>query len=67
MADNVCLLDVRDLTVDFVLDEGTVRAVDGLSYTVQHGRTLGIVGESGCGKTVTAQSILHIVPALAAS
>jgi oligopeptide/dipeptide ABC transporter ATP-binding protein len=62
MADSASLLEVRDLTVDFVLDEGTVRAVDGLSYTVERGRTLGIVGESGCGKTVTAQSILRIVP-----
>lgn len=56
------LLEVRDLRVDFVLDEGTVHAVDGLSYTVRRGRTLGIVGESGCGKTVTAQSVLGILP-----
>jgi len=51
------LLEVRDLSVHFPLDEGTVRAVDGLSYTLARGRTLGVVGESGCGKTVTAQSI----------
>jgi peptide/nickel transport system ATP-binding protein len=56
------LLDVRDLRVHFELDEGTVRAVDGLSYSLQRGRTLGVVGESGCGKTITAQSILRIVP-----
>jgi len=56
------LLEVRDLRVEFELDEGTVRAVDGLSYSVHRGRTLGIVGESGCGKTVSAQSILRIVP-----
>jgi len=56
------LLEVRDLRVHFPLDEGTVRAVDGLSYTLHRGRTLGVVGESGCGKTVTAQSILRIVP-----
>jgi oligopeptide/dipeptide ABC transporter ATP-binding protein len=56
------LLDVRDLCVQFRLEEGVVRAVDGLSYHVQRGRTLGIVGESGCGKTVTAQAILGIVP-----
>src|SRR5581483_6277079 len=56
------LLDVRDLRVQFPLDEGTVRAVDGVSYALRRGRTLGVVGESGCGKTVTAQSILRIVP-----
>jgi oligopeptide/dipeptide ABC transporter ATP-binding protein len=56
------LLAVRDLSVHFPLDEGTVRAVDGLSYSLKRGRTLGVVGESGCGKTVTAQSILRILP-----
>src|SRR5215207_2851988 len=56
------LLEVRDLRVQFPLDEGTVRAVDGVSYTLRRGRTLGVVGESGCGKTVTAQSVLRIVP-----
>jgi peptide/nickel transport system ATP-binding protein len=60
--DNSLLLEVRDLRVHFPLDEGTVRAVDGLSYSLRRGRTLGVVGESGCGKTVTAQSILGIVP-----
>src|SRR5713226_7144501 len=61
-ADSSLLLEVRDLRVQFPLDEGTVRAVDGLSYSLERGRTLGVVGESGCGKTVTAQSILRIVP-----
>jgi oligopeptide/dipeptide ABC transporter ATP-binding protein len=56
------LLEVRDLRVQFPLDEGTVRAVDGLSYSLARGRTLGVVGESGCGKTITAQAILRIVP-----
>src|SRR5260370_25518195 len=56
------LLGLRDLGVQFPLDEGTVRAVDGLSYALRRGRTLGVVGESGCGKTVTAQSILGLVP-----
>jgi peptide/nickel transport system ATP-binding protein len=60
--DSSPLLDVRDLRVQFMLDEGVVRAVDGLTYSIQRGRTLGIVGESGCGKTVTAQAILRIVP-----
>ncbi|MGN6674052.1 MAG: ABC transporter ATP-binding protein [Thermomicrobiales bacterium] len=56
------LLEVRNLKTYFKLDEGTVRAVDGVSYNLYRGRTLGIVGESGCGKSVTAQSILRIVP-----
>src|SRR5262249_51449946 len=56
------LLEVRNLRTEFALDEGTVRAVDGVSYKLYRGRTLGIVGESGCGKSVTAQSIMRIVP-----
>jgi oligopeptide/dipeptide ABC transporter ATP-binding protein len=56
------LLEVNNLQTIFPLDEGTVRAVDGVSYKLYRGRTLGIVGESGCGKSVTAQSILRIVP-----
>ena len=56
------LLEVRDLKTYFMLDEGTVRAVDGVSYDLRRGQTLGVVGESGCGKSVTGQSILRIVP-----
>jgi len=60
--DTEVILDVRDLKAHFDLREGTVRAVDGVSYKLYRGRTLGIVGESGCGKSVTAQSVLRIVP-----
>jgi peptide/nickel transport system ATP-binding protein len=56
------LLEVKNLRTQFALDEGTLTAVDGVSYNLYRGRTLGIVGESGCGKSVTAQSILRIVP-----
>jgi peptide/nickel transport system ATP-binding protein len=56
------VLEVKDLKTHFALREGTVRAVDGVSYKLHHGRTLGVVGESGCGKSVTAQSVLRIVP-----
>src|SRR5215472_14081096 len=56
------LLEVRHLKTHFFTDEGIVRAVDGVSYSIRRGRTIGIVGESGCGKSVTAQSILRIVP-----
>jgi peptide/nickel transport system ATP-binding protein len=55
------LLAVRDLKTYFFQDDGLVKAVDGASFDVYPGRTLGIVGESGCGKSVTARSILRIV------
>jgi peptide/nickel transport system ATP-binding protein len=55
------ILSVRDLNTWFHQDEGIVRAVDGASFDLEPGRTLGIVGESGCGKSVTARSILRIV------
>ena len=55
------ILSVRDLHTEFAAQEGTVRAVDGVSFDVFEGRTLGVVGESGCGKSVTARSILGIV------
>src|SRR5467141_1897752 len=55
------LLSVRNLKTYFPQDEGTVKAVDGASFDVHSGRTLGIVGESGCGKSITARSILRIV------
>jgi len=56
------LLKVNDLRTHFYLSEGVVRAVDGVSFSLQRGRTLGIIGESGCGKSVTAHSILRLVP-----
>ena len=55
------LLSVRNLKTYFPQDEGTVKAVDGASFDLYHGRTLGIVGESGCGKSITARSILRII------
>src|SRR5437868_10407223 len=55
------LLSVRGLETHFLADEGTVKAVDGVSFDVYPGQTLGIVGESGCGKSVTAHSILRVV------
>src|SRR5438046_1670777 len=55
------LLSVRNLQTYFFSDEGTTKAVDGATFDVLPGRTLGIVGESGCGKSVTARSILRIV------
>jgi peptide/nickel transport system ATP-binding protein len=56
------LLQVRDLVTAFHTDEGSVRAVDGVSFELRDGGTLGIVGESGCGKSVTSLSIMRLVP-----
>ena len=56
------LLSVRDLTVEFSTEHGVVRAVDRVSFDVMANETLGIVGESGCGKTVTALALLGLVP-----
>ena len=56
------ILDVRDLCTEFVTDDGLVRAVDGVSVTLRRGEVLGIVGESGCGKSVTNLSVLGLLP-----
>jgi peptide/nickel transport system ATP-binding protein len=60
--DKSLLLEIRNLKTHFKLDEGTVRAVDGVSFKMYQGETLGVVGESGCGKSITARSIMRIVP-----
>ena len=56
------VLEVRDLVTTFDTDGGCLTAVDGVSFQVRRGRTLGIVGESGCGKSVTAFSIMRLLP-----
>jgi len=58
----MALLEVRDLHTHFFTREGVVRAVDGISFDVDRGKTIGIVGESGCGKSVTALSIMGLIP-----
>jgi peptide/nickel transport system ATP-binding protein len=60
MADR--LLDVKNLKTYFFTDEGVVRAVDGVDLYIEKGETLGVVGESGCGKSVTALSIMKLIP-----
>ncbi len=55
------LLDVRELRTTFHVMDGTVRAVDGVSFSINHGQTLGVVGESGCGKSVTALTIMRLL------
>jgi peptide/nickel transport system ATP-binding protein len=56
------VLDVRNLSTSFSTDRGRYRAVDGVSFSVAKGRTVGLVGESGCGKSVTALSIMGLIP-----
>ncbi len=64
------LLEVRNLAVHFPFsrgplfrrEHGAVRAVDGVSFTIRESETLGLVGESGCGKSTTARAIMHLVP-----
>ncbi|MEE8290528.1 MAG: ABC transporter ATP-binding protein [Candidatus Tectomicrobia bacterium] len=62
MAATETLLELRNLKTHFHTPEGVVKAVDGVSYALQAGETLGVVGESGCGKSVTALSILGLIP-----
>lgn len=57
------LLEVKDLRTQFHTGDGIVRAVNGVSFSIREGETLGIVGESGCGKTVTALSVVGLIPA----
>ena len=58
----MALLEVKDLKTYFFMREGVVQAVDGVSFSVEKGKTLGIVGESGCGKSVTALSLMGLIP-----
>ncbi len=61
MSEQSYLLEVKDLKTHFFLDRGIVRAVDGVSFGIEPGHTLGVLGESGCGKSVTGYSILRLV------
>ncbi len=56
------LLEMRDLKTYFYMGDKVVKAVDGVSYSIERGKTLGLVGESGCGKSVSALSILRLIP-----
>ncbi|MEQ8673597.1 MAG: ABC transporter ATP-binding protein [Aggregatilineales bacterium] len=59
---NKYLIELQNLKVYFELREGTVRAVDGVSFAIEAGKTLGVVGESGCGKSVTSEAIMRLIP-----
>ncbi|MEM7111427.1 MAG: ABC transporter ATP-binding protein [Chloroflexota bacterium] len=56
------LVEVKDLHIQFDVRDGIVNAVDGTSFTIYRGQTLGIIGESGCGKSITAKAIMNMVP-----
>jgi oligopeptide/dipeptide ABC transporter ATP-binding protein len=55
------LLEIKDLRTHFFTQDGTVKAVDGVTFSISDGQTLGVVGESGCGKSITAMSILRLI------
>ena len=62
MPDKDVLVEIKDLHTYFYLSEGVVRAVDGADLVIRRGKTLGVVGESGCGKSITSLSLLQLVP-----
>ena len=62
MSDTDTLVEIKDLRTYFYLAEGVVHAVEGVDLTIKRGRTLGVVGESGCGKSITSLSLLQLVP-----
>ena len=59
---NKVILDIKDLRTEFHTQDGVVHAVNGISYTVGEGETLGIVGESGCGKSISMLSVMRLLP-----
>ncbi len=62
MSEPDTLVDVKDLKVQFDVRDGIIKAVDGFSCEIKRGKTLGIIGESGCGKSITAKAIMNMVP-----
>jgi oligopeptide/dipeptide ABC transporter ATP-binding protein len=62
MPENSVLVQIKDLHTYFYLAEGVVRAVEGTDLTIRQGKTLGVVGESGCGKSITSLSLMRLVP-----
>ena len=56
------LVEIKDLRVEFDVRAGIVKGVDGVSFDINRGETIGVIGESGCGKSVTARAILQMIP-----
>ncbi|MBQ8692542.1 MAG: ATP-binding cassette domain-containing protein, partial [Synergistaceae bacterium] len=59
---NNLMLDIKDLTIHYETDSGVVHAVEGLNLQLGHGETLGLVGETGAGKTTTALGVMRLIP-----
>jgi peptide/nickel transport system ATP-binding protein len=59
---NDTLIDIKDLRVEFDVRAGIIKAVDGVSFDIKRGQTMGVIGESGCGKSMTARAILQMIP-----
>ena len=64
MSNNENLLSIRDLTIHYFTDDGVVKAVNGINLDIARGETLGLVGETGAGKTTTALGIMRLIPTL---
>jgi len=62
MSSSNCVIDVKNLQTFFNTENGVVKAVNGVSFSIEKGKTLGIVGESGCGKSMTSMSLMNLVP-----
>jgi ABC-type dipeptide/oligopeptide/nickel transport system ATPase component len=62
MSEKPLLVEVKDLKVEFDVRDGIVRAVDGATFEIRRGQTIGIIGESGCGKSITAKAVMNMVP-----
>jgi peptide/nickel transport system ATP-binding protein len=62
MPENELLVQIQDLRIEFDVRAGIVKAVDGVSFDIYRGQTLGVIGESGCGKSITARAILQMIP-----
>src|SRR3989339_1073725 len=62
MADKKILIEIKHLSTHFKTDDGVARAVQDVSFSIEKGKTFALVGESGCGKSVTAMSIMRLIP-----
>ena len=62
MSENKNLLEIKNLTVHYITVDGTVHAVENLSLSLEEGKTLGLVGETGAGKTTTVKAVMQILP-----